>query len=107
MLDDIQKFKPGTKLDSGVAAAYFAADMFIQAVKTAAKKGKSNITPEAVRKIAANQTWEIKGLVGPTIYPTSTAYQHQACIALMEDTDGTAWNIAEKYSCSSKTFKKK
>jgi hypothetical protein len=106
LLSDIQKVKPGAKLDSGIAAAYFAADMFIHAVKTAAKKGKSNITPEAVQKIAANQTWEIKGLAGPTIYPKSTAYQTRACITMLEDTDGTAWNVVEPYSCSSKTFKK-
>ena len=64
--------------------------MFIQALKTAAKKGKSDITPENVQKAAANQTWQIKGLAGPTTYPQSTVSAYPACSAEVLS-DGTAW----------------
>ena len=46
-------------------AGYLSTDMFIQALKTVAKKGKSNITPENVQKAAMNQTWQLKGLGDP------------------------------------------
>lgn len=101
MQKDLEAVKPGTKVSSQNAAAYFAADMLIQALK---KVGK-NITPEAVQKALANQTWAIKGLVGPTKYPASTVVSSLSCNTLAEDTDGTAWTTAEPYTCSSKTFK--
>ena len=103
---DLDAYQSGasSKIDSGVISAYSAADMFIQALKTVAKKGKSNITPEAVQKAAANQTWQIKGLAGPVKYPLATVYQFPACYSLFAS-DGTSWSTAVPYTCSTKRFK--
>jgi hypothetical protein len=107
MEEDIAKVAPGTKTTSLIAASYFAADMFIKSVKTAAKKGKDNITPEAVQRVAADQTWQIKGFAGPTIYPDSTVVSTKSCNAVLEDADGTAWTIVDPYTCSSKVHTSK
>jgi ABC-type branched-subunit amino acid transport system substrate-binding protein len=102
---DLDAFQSGgsSKVDTGSISAYSATDMFIQALKTAAKKGKSNITPANVQKAAANQKWEIKGLAGPTVYPKSTVQGYPWCFTLFES-DGTAWNTAVPYTCSKKTY---
>ena len=105
--EDLEAAKPGTGPTAGTAAGYFGADMFIAALKKAAKNGTSNITPESVQKAAANQTWQIKGLVGPTVYPKATVVSTESCGSLVENADGTAWTTVEPYSCSSKTFKVK
>ena len=102
---DLDAVKPGTKPALGSAAGYFGADMFITALKKAAKKGTKNITPENVQKAASTMKWQIKGLVGPTIYPDSTVASKPSCSALFEDPDGTAWKTLVPYTCSSKTFK--
>ncbi|HZP29749.1 MAG TPA: ABC transporter substrate-binding protein [Acidimicrobiia bacterium] len=103
---DLDAYQSGasSKIDSGVIAAYSSADMFIQALKTVAKKGKGNITPENVQKAAATQTWQIKGLAGPTKYPQATVYTYPACFSLFYS-DGTAWSTAVPYTCSTKKFK--
>jgi ABC-type branched-subunit amino acid transport system substrate-binding protein len=103
---DLDGYEPGSsaKLDSGMIAAYSAADMFIQALKTVAKKGKSSITPENVQKAAATQTWEIKGLAGPTTYPQSTVFGYPACFSVFLS-DGTQWNTVAPYTCSTKKIK--
>jgi branched-chain amino acid transport system substrate-binding protein len=106
MQADLEAVKPGTPVTSTNAAAYLAADMFIQAVKKAAKNGKQNITPDAVQKAASKQTWQIEGFAGPTKYPKSSQVGTEACGTLLQS-DGTAWNIVNPYTCSSKTFKKK
>jgi branched-chain amino acid transport system substrate-binding protein len=102
----LDAFQPGAsaKIDSGMLIGYFAADMFIQALKTVAKKGTSNITPENVQKAAMNQTWEIKGVGGPTIYPKSTVIATPYCATQLES-DGTTWKTAQAYNCSLKFYK--
>jgi hypothetical protein len=77
--------------------------MFIQALKTVAKKGKSNITPEAVQKAASTMTWQIKGFMGPIEYPKSTVMTHPAC-GTVAVSDGTTWVTKVPFSCSSKTY---
>jgi ABC-type branched-subunit amino acid transport system substrate-binding protein len=103
---DLDAYQSGdsAKIDSGVIAAYSAADMFIQALETVAKKGKSNITPEAVQKAASTQNRVIKGLAGPVKYPQANVYQFPACYSLMLS-DGTTWSTAVPYTCSTKKFK--
>ena len=63
MKTDLDAFEPGSgdKVDSGTIAGYTSTDMFIQALKTVAKKGKSNITPENVQKAAATPDVEARG----------------------------------------------
>jgi hypothetical protein len=99
MKADVEAFKPGSPLDSGAVTAYQATDMFIQALKTAAKKGKSNITQAAIQKIAMNQTWELKGFGGPTHYPEATVKSTDSCSAIVKS-NGTGWDTVAPYSCN-------
>ena len=104
--DDLEAAKSGSKPTLGTAAGYFGADMFITALKKVAKKGKSNITPENVQKAASTMKWQIKGFVGPTIYPDATVISTKSCSSLLEpNADGTAWNTLQPFSCSPKKFK--
>jgi len=97
---DLQAFKPGTTL-VGYAnvPAYFAADMFVQALKRVGR----DITPEAVQQALATQVWQIPGLVGPINYPASTVGASPACSELLTD-DGTNYHVVTPYGCSSKTY---
>ena len=75
-------------------AGYFSADMFIQALKKAGK----NLTPETLAKAAGSMTYEIKGVIGPTKYPTGQTYG-TPCGTLAEDVDGVSYKIVAPYSC--------
>jgi hypothetical protein len=103
MRADVEAFKPGQKLDGIILAGYASTDMFIQALKAVAKGGTSKITPEAVQKVAAKQTWQMKGFTGPVKYPTATNMQAPYCTSLFES-DGTQWNTVEDYACSTTTY---
>ena len=108
MKKDLDAYSAGAsnKIDTATIAGYASTDMFIQALKTVAKKGKSNITPENVQKAAAKQTWQIQGLAGPTTYPASTVSPYPTCTALTVS-DGTTWKTVEPFACSKKQFKVK
>jgi ABC-type branched-subunit amino acid transport system substrate-binding protein len=95
MQEDLEALDPEAQVSATNAYAYFAADMFIQALKQVG----TDVTPEAVQEALANQTWEIEGFVGPTRYPDSTVAATPSCNALLES-DGTAWTVLEAYSCS-------
>ena len=98
---DLQAFKPGTvPIGYSNVPGYFAADMFIKALK---KVGRNHITPEAVQKALATQSWRIPGLVGPINYPAATAVSSPACSELLYD-DGTNYNVVSPYACSTKVF---
>jgi ABC-type branched-subunit amino acid transport system substrate-binding protein len=102
---DVEAVAPGTKAqDNWIASSYFAADMFIQALKTAAKNGTKNITPETVQKAASTMKWQINGLVGPMTYPDATVVPTPSCTSLVAS-DGTTWSTVLPYKCSSKQFK--
>jgi ABC-type branched-subunit amino acid transport system substrate-binding protein len=101
MQKDFDAVKPGTAISTTNAAAYFAADMFIQAVK---KVGKKNLTPEAVQKALSRQTWEIPGLAGPVEYPKASVVSYPTCSTLLQS-DGTRWNVVSPYTCSRKQHK--
>ena len=103
MTKDVQAIKPSQKMDGIVLSTYASTDMFIQALKKAAAKGNSGITPENVQKIAAKQTWQMKDFTGPTVYPVASNRQSPYCTSLYLS-DGTSWNTVEPYSCSPKTF---
>ena len=102
---DFEALEPGlgSKVDLGSIYGYTSTDMFIQALKTVAKKGKSNITPENVQKAASTMKWQIEGLMGPKEYPKSTVMGFPACFMIVSS-DGTAWSVQEPYTCSTKTF---
>ncbi|HEY4332381.1 MAG TPA: ABC transporter substrate-binding protein [Ilumatobacteraceae bacterium] len=103
MKTDITAVDPKQALDVPTANGYYSADMFIQALKEIAAVGKDYITPENLRTALSTMTWTADGLAGPVEYPDSTVATTPSCSALLQD-DGTAWNIVEPYSCSSKTF---
>lgn len=104
-LADLKKYmaeiKPGYSIDTGAFSAWASTDMFIQALKAAAKSG--GISPENVHDKAMSQTWEIKGFAGPTRYPDALARSVPGCGALTYD-DGTAWKTIVPYSCSEKSW---
>ncbi len=105
MKKDLDAYESGAsgKVDTATIAGYSSTDMFIQALKTVAKKGKSAITPEAVQKVASTQTWQIKGLAGPTSYPKSTVSPYPTCTSLVVS-DGAKWSTVEPFACSNKQF---
>jgi ABC-type branched-subunit amino acid transport system substrate-binding protein len=105
MKADVAAVAPNQKIDTGVSVGYLSTDMFIQALKTAAKKGKSNITPANVQKAAAHQTWKVKGVAGPVIYPGSTVAPRPVCTTLVANPDGTSWQTVTPYECTMKTLK--
>jgi ABC-type branched-subunit amino acid transport system substrate-binding protein len=102
---DMDAVEPGSsaKVDIGALFGYGSTDMFIQALKKVAAKGKSNITPENVQKVASTMTWEWKGVMGPLEYPKSTVMQFPACYSQMVS-NGTAWETVVPYECSRRTF---
>jgi hypothetical protein len=77
--------------------------MFIAALKQV-KKQKLDITPENVQKVAAQMTFEVDGLFGPTDFPDSFVRPTPACTAIVLS-NGTAWDTVEPFVCSTKTFK--
>jgi ABC-type branched-subunit amino acid transport system substrate-binding protein len=99
---DLNALKPGTKpVSYANVPAYFAADMFIQAVK---KVGR-NITPEAVQQALADQMWQIPGFVGPIKYPASTVLSTPTCAAIVQyNPDGSGFSTLEPYTCSDRQF---
>ena len=105
MKADLNAVSPGSgdKIDSGTIAGYGSTDMFIQALKTVAKKGKSAITPAAVQAAAARQTWKLDGVAGPTKYPDSTVSSVQTCGAIFLS-DGNQWNTQVPFTCTAKRY---
>jgi ABC-type branched-subunit amino acid transport system substrate-binding protein len=95
------EIKPDYAPDTGAFSAWASTDMFVQALKAAAKSG--GISPENVHDKALNQTWQIKGFAGPTRYPDSQKVSTPGCGALTYD-DGTAWKTLVPFSCSEKTW---
>jgi len=104
-LADLKKYmaeiKPDYSVDTGAFSAWTSTDMFIQALKAAAKSG--GISPENVQAKAMHQTWEIKGFAGPTKYPDAVKHPSPTCGALTVS-DGTTWKTVAPYSCSDKTW---
>jgi ABC-type branched-subunit amino acid transport system substrate-binding protein len=99
----IEAFKPGTKPSITLAAGYFSADMFIASVKASLKKSKT-LTSASVQKAAAAMTYQIKGTIGPTKYPASFKAGTEQCSTLFYDPDGTAFEIAQPFTCTTKMY---
>jgi ABC-type branched-subunit amino acid transport system substrate-binding protein len=103
MQADLNAYAPGTKpVGYSNVLAYFAADMFIQALK----KVGQNITPQAMQRVLSTMTWGIPGLVGPVKYPASTVSPTPSCNELvLYNTSGSGYTIVEPYVCSLRKFK--
>jgi branched-chain amino acid transport system substrate-binding protein len=97
MVADIKAFKADAQPTVTMAAGYFAADFFVKAVQ---KAGTKNLTRQSVQKAAAHMTYEIKGSIGPTQYPRAFQALNTYCAAMTKDADGTAYTIAEPYTCT-------
>jgi len=97
MLADVEAFKPGTQKTIGLAVGYFGADMFIQSLKAALKTNKT-LTTAAIQKTMQKFTYQIKGTVGPTTWPSAFTIAN-GCDTLLYD-DGTAFSISQPYTCS-------
>jgi ABC-type branched-subunit amino acid transport system substrate-binding protein len=106
MKADLEAIQPGSgdEIDSGTIAGYSSTDMFIQALKTVAKRGKAAITPANVQAAAARQTWRLEGVAGPTKYPDATVTTVQTCGALFLS-DGTQWMTQEPFVCTAKRYR--
>jgi len=102
MSADLQAFKAGTTpVGYSNVPAYFAADMFIQALK----KVGTDVTPAAVQKALSTITWGIPNFVGPVQYPASTVVATPVCNTLLDDLpDGSGFSAIEPYACSSATY---
>ena len=94
----------GAKADTGMVAGYTSTDMFIQALKKVAAKGKTNITPANVQKVGADQTWQMKGSPGPRrTRPDRRARARPAVDLVLSD--GTKWNQVLPFTCGSQKIK--
>ena len=93
VVDSIQKQDPNAALSLGTLAGYFAADMFIQALKAA---GKSPTTT-GIQKAASKMTYQIKDVIGPTTYPA--AYTLGTSCAQLAKSDGAAFSVVVPYGC--------
>ena len=103
MKSDVQAFKPGAGYTLTLAAGYWGADIFIQAVKAALRTSKT-LTTAGVQKAASKMTYVVKDTIGPVKYPNSYKYSVKACATLEYDADGTAFTIAQPYYCTTKTY---
>jgi ABC-type branched-subunit amino acid transport system substrate-binding protein len=93
VVDSIQKQDPSATLSLGTLAAYFAADMFIQALKAAGKTP----TTSSIQKAASKMTYQIKDVIGPTTYPA--AYSLGTSCAQLAKSDGAAFSVVVAYGC--------
>jgi hypothetical protein len=104
MRKDLNAYEPGAgdKLDFGGVMGYSSADLFIAALKKAAAKGKSGITPENVRKVASTIQWSMPGFMKSS-YPKATVMTYPVCSSF-NTSNGTDWSAVETWTCSSKTY---
>ena len=93
VVDSIKKQDPNAALSLGTLAAYFAADMFIDALKAAGK----NPTTTSIQQAASKMTYQIKDVIGPTVYPA--AFTLGTSCAQLASSNGTAFSVVVKYGC--------
>ncbi len=93
VVDSITKQAPDATLSLGTLAGYFAADMFIQALKAAGKTP----TTSGIQKAASKMTYQIKDVIGPTAYPA--AYTLGTSCAQLAKSDGSAFSVVVPYGC--------
>jgi ABC-type branched-subunit amino acid transport system substrate-binding protein len=84
---------PNVVITQGMLSAYFSADAFVKVLQ---KTGK-NLTPETFAAVMKNFTYQIPGVVGPTVYPEAET-EGSPCGSLI-GSNGTTFSIAVKYTC--------
>ena len=77
--------------------------MFIASVKASLKKSKT-LTSASVQQAAAAMTYQIKDTIGPTKYPASFKAGTESCSALFFDPEGTAFELVQPFTCTTKTY---
>jgi len=97
MLKDVQAVKPDAPKTIALVGGYYSADLFIQAVKTALKANKT-LTTASIQKAMQKTSYQVKGAVGPTTWPTAFKVGN-GCATLLYD-DGTAFAISQPYTCN-------
>lgn len=104
MRKDLKALQPGleSNVDLGTVFGYASTDFFLQVLKKV-KKNNMAITPENVQKVASTFTFELKGVKGPIQYPKATVMVFPACFSNFYS-NGTKWETAVPYSCSTKTY---
>ena len=103
METDVAAVKPGSQNTLTLFLGYASADMFIQSVKAALKSSKT-LTSTSIQKAASDSTYDMKDTIGPITYPASYKYAVKSCAALLYDADGSAFTVAQPYTCSTKTY---
>jgi len=93
VVDSITKQDPSATLSLGTLAGYFAADMFVQALKAAGK----NPTTTSIQKAASKMTYQIKDVIGPTVYPKG--YTNGTSCAQLAKSNGTEYEVVVEYGC--------
>jgi branched-chain amino acid transport system substrate-binding protein len=89
-----------TQIGQPAMAGWYAADFFVKVLKKAGK----NLTPEAFQKAAAKYTYEIDGIVGPTVYPQ--AFKASTPCGQLATSDGTKWTVTAPFACYDLLVKK-
>ncbi|HEY3669658.1 MAG TPA: ABC transporter substrate-binding protein [Acidimicrobiia bacterium] len=101
MLDDIQAYAPGTNVNLTTSSGWLAADMFVKALQKTGEK----LTSEKLQDVASHMTYERKGLIGPTTYPTNYRYTSPSCHAVLKtDGESGSYSVVEPFSCSPKRY---
>jgi ABC-type branched-subunit amino acid transport system substrate-binding protein len=93
LLADVERFAPGTKVTAGVIKGYWAADAFVAALTKAGRGASAAKLAKTLRSF----TYEVKGTVGPSTFPTAHS-QPSPCGALVQS-DGTVYLPAVTYRC--------
>jgi ABC-type branched-subunit amino acid transport system substrate-binding protein len=93
VVDSIKKQDPEATLSLGTLAGYFAADMFIQALKGAGK----NPTTSSIQKFTSKMTYQIKDVIGPTKYPA--AYTLGTSCAQLAKSNGAEFQVVVPFGC--------
>jgi ABC-type branched-subunit amino acid transport system substrate-binding protein len=102
MLSDVESFKPGTPQTIGLVGGYYAADLFINALKQALKQKKA-LTTAVVQKAMQSYAYTVKGAVGPTTWPGAFNVGN-GCATLLYD-DGSAFSVSQSYTCNTNYIK--
>jgi len=97
MLKDVAAVNPSAPKTIGLVAGYYSADLFIQAVK-AALKSSSTLTTASLQKVMQKFTYQVKGAIGPTTWPSAFSIGN-GCTTLLFD-DGTAFAVSQSYTCN-------
>ena len=92
---DVKAFAPGTPLTPGLAAGYWAADLFVAALSRTGRR----LTPARFLAIANRGTFShsVPQTVGPSTWPAMHT-REVPCGALVQS-DGSRYFVAEPYRC--------